>query len=147
MTTGQSRKSGQRDRSSLIVPRQRDNETSSKSCQGTDRDGILTFCQGTVRDGILTVCPVPSWTRRKKKIPFRKFCFDNFRLFLTIFFDNVIVILSRDFCSGPCPGTRICFVLGQREYGTRIFFVPGQQNIPSRFVLGHPGTVPCHWKL
>ena len=39
--TGHSNFSGQRDRSFFIVPGQRDNGTSSKSCHGTGRDGIL----------------------------------------------------------------------------------------------------------
>ena len=41
--------SGQRDRSYFIVPGQRDNGTSSKSCQGPGRVGIA--CQNLRRDG------------------------------------------------------------------------------------------------
>ena len=57
----------------FVVPGQRDNGTSSKSCHGTGRAGtasqnlgwdvgrerLLIFCHGTGRDGILTACPVP----------------------------------------------------------------------------------------
>ena len=46
--TGQCNFSGQRERSSFIFPGQRDNGTSSKSCQGTGRAG--TVCQSPGRD-------------------------------------------------------------------------------------------------
>ena len=46
--TGQYNFSGQRDRSFFIVPGQRDNGTSSKSCHGTGRAG--TACQNPGRD-------------------------------------------------------------------------------------------------
>ena len=49
--TGQCNFSGQRDRSFCLVPGQRDNGTSSKSCAGPGRAGILTVCPGTSRDG------------------------------------------------------------------------------------------------
>ena len=51
---GQCNFSGQRDRSSFIVPRQRDNGTSSKSCQGTGQPV-------KIRDGTWdgTACPFP----------------------------------------------------------------------------------------
>ena len=59
--TGQCNFSGQRDRSSFIVPGPWDNGTSSKCCLGTGWDVILT------------VCPVPSkdstWDRRGKRVP------------------------------------------------------------------------------
>jgi hypothetical protein len=48
--TGQCNFSGQRDRNSFLVPGQRDNGTSSKSCHGTERDGILTACPVPSRD-------------------------------------------------------------------------------------------------
>ena len=48
--TGQCNFSGQRDRSSFIVPGQRDNGTSSKSCQGTGRAGTAKTWDGTGRD-------------------------------------------------------------------------------------------------
>ena len=41
---------GQRDRSSFIVPGQRDNGTSSKSCHGTGRAGIFWDCPVPSRD-------------------------------------------------------------------------------------------------
>ena len=41
---------GQRDRSSLIVPGQRDNGTSSKSCQGPGRAGTAKIRDGTGQD-------------------------------------------------------------------------------------------------
>jgi hypothetical protein len=44
--TGQCNFSGQRDRSSFIVPEQRDNGTSQKSCQGTGQ-----FETAKIRDG------------------------------------------------------------------------------------------------
>ena len=61
--------SGQRDRSFFVVPGQRDNRTSSKSCHGrgqagtasqnpgrdVGRDRVLIFCHGTGRDR--GVCP------------------------------------------------------------------------------------------
>ena len=46
--TGQSNFLGQRDRNSFIVPGQRDNGTSSKSCQGTGPAG--TACHDTRQD-------------------------------------------------------------------------------------------------
>ena len=133
--TGQCKFSGQRDRRSFLVPRLRDNGTSSKSCHGTGRDGILTGC------------PVPSWDvpqdkitlkfgHFQKKLPDflfqnifscfkRPFMFQNlFFLFYNILFlffvsfGKVILSrdvpgqrsLSRDFYSCPCPGTK-----GQRD--------------------------------
>ena len=48
--TGQCNFSGQRDRSSFIVPGQRDNGTSSKSCHGTGRDGPGRDSQNPRRD-------------------------------------------------------------------------------------------------
>ena len=56
---------GQRDRSFFIVLGQRDNGTSSKSCHGRGRDGILT------------VCPVLSWdgTRDRRKQREKKYNF------------------------------------------------------------------------
>ena len=48
--TGQCNFSGQSDRSSFIVPGQRDNRTSSKSCHGTGRSGTAKIRDGTVRD-------------------------------------------------------------------------------------------------
>ena len=48
--TGQWNFSGQRDRSSIIVPGQRDNGTSQKSCQGTGRIGTAKIRDGTGRD-------------------------------------------------------------------------------------------------
>ena len=41
--TGQAGLAGQRDRSFFIVPGQKDNGTSSKSCHGTGRDGIFDW--------------------------------------------------------------------------------------------------------
>ena len=41
---------GHRDRSSFIVPGQRDNGTSSKSCHGTGRAGTAKIQDGTGRD-------------------------------------------------------------------------------------------------
>ena len=49
--TGQCNFSGQRDRKSFLVPGQRDNGTSSKSCNGTGRAGILSGCPVPSRDG------------------------------------------------------------------------------------------------
>ena len=46
--TGQCNFSGHRDRSFFVVPGQRDNGTSSKSCHGTGRAG--TACQNLGRD-------------------------------------------------------------------------------------------------
>ena len=48
--TGQCNFLGQRDRSSFIVPGQRDNGTSQKSCQGTGRAGTAKIRDGTGRD-------------------------------------------------------------------------------------------------
>ena len=48
--TGQGNFSGQRDRSFFIVPGQRDNGTSSKSCHGTGRAGIFWDCPVPSRD-------------------------------------------------------------------------------------------------
>ena len=126
--TGQCNFSGQRDRSSFIVPGQRDNGTSSKS---------LT----TRRDGILTACTVPS-----RNIPGQK----EKRIKNTILEKQRS--LSRDFCRCSCPETK-----GQRDSRTRKlflsrdkgtveqgnFFCPGtkvQQEVPSRIVpsLGNP---------
>ena len=47
---GQDNFSGQRDRRFFIVPGQRDNGTSSKSCQGTGRAGTAKIRDGTGRD-------------------------------------------------------------------------------------------------
>ena len=47
---GQDNFSGQRDRRFFIVPGQRDNGTSSKSCQGTGRAGTAKIWDGTGRD-------------------------------------------------------------------------------------------------
>ena len=54
--TGQGNFSGQRDRSFFIVPGQRDNGTSSKSCHGTGRDGIFDMLSRPVpgRPGTIT---------------------------------------------------------------------------------------------
>ena len=103
---------GQRDRSLFIVPRQRDNGTTSKSCHGTGRDGILTFFHRTGRDGILTACSFPSWNitgqpgdRREKR--FKKLqIFEKKNLPFLTFFDNQIVVLSRDFYCCSCPETK-----------------------------------------
>ena len=48
--TGQYNFSGQRDRSFFIVPGQRDNGTSSKSCQGTGRAGTAKIWDGMGRN-------------------------------------------------------------------------------------------------
>ena len=48
--TGQCKFLGQRDRNSFLVPGQRDNRTSSKSCQGTGRAGTAKTGDGTGRD-------------------------------------------------------------------------------------------------
>ena len=48
--TGQCNFLGQRDRSFFIVPGQRDNGTSSKSCHGTGRAGTAKIRDGTGRD-------------------------------------------------------------------------------------------------
>ena len=47
---GQSIFPGQRNRRSFVVPGQRDNRTSSKSCQGTGRAGTAKTWDGTGRD-------------------------------------------------------------------------------------------------
>jgi hypothetical protein len=64
---GQSRKKGQKEGSSVIVPGQRDNRTSSTSCHGIGRDETLTYCHGTGQDGILTVCPRRGTEGKKEK--------------------------------------------------------------------------------
>ena len=139
--TGQCKFLGQRDKNSFIVPGQRDNGISSKSCHWTGRAGtvsenlgrdkgdrVLIFCYGTDWDRILTACPVSSRKipgqpkeksekRVKNLIFLRKkeiiITFFNFGLFWTFFFPET----SRDFCCCSCPRTK-----GQQD--KEFVFVP-----------------------
>jgi hypothetical protein len=88
---------GQRDRSSFIVPGQRENGTRSKSCQWTGGAGTAK-----IRDG----------TGQNSQNPGR---------------DAGQRSLSRNICSCPCPGTRNFFcpgTKGQQDVPSR--FVPGR---------------------
>ena len=58
--TGQCNFSGQRDRSFLVVPGQRDNGTSSKSCHRTGRDFDSLSRPGMSRESLSKSRPVPS---------------------------------------------------------------------------------------
>ena len=105
----------------FIVLGQRDNEASSKSCQGTGWNGILTSCQGMGQDRLGQDFDGLSLDRTQDRRETRVQ-----KNFLTIYefkkkyFAKQGVILSRDvlgqmtlsqnFCSCYCPGTK-----GQRE--------------------------------
>ena len=108
--TGQCNFSGERGRNYFIVPGQRDNGTSSKSCRWPGRAGtasqnlgrVLILCHGTGRDGILKACPIPSWT-----IPGQPPFLENLGLFWTFFVPGhpgtekffpgfLLLLLSRD---------------------------------------------------
>ena len=117
--TGQCNFSGQRDRSSFIVPGQRDNGTSSKSCHGAGRDGIFYWLS----------CPVPGHNHfqffpmiscfRTSFSCFRT-SFSCFRPSFFLFFVflrkvNLLLPLSRD---KGTPGQENFFVPGQRDNGT-----------------------------
>jgi hypothetical protein len=106
---------GQRDRSSFIVPGQRDNGTSSKSCHGSYRDRILTCCNGTWRHFDSLFFPLPEGKKRRRKNSF----FLSMR-YLVILSRDVAEqrSLSRDFCSGPL------IVLLTKGLGEKDFFVP-----------------------
>ena len=141
--TGQYNFSGQRDRSSFIVPGQRDNGTSSKSCQGTGRAGTAKIRDGTrdktgqSRKGCSKTgngCSKTGKDVLKQENDVLKQEIWSFSCFGTSFscflcsFGKVILsrdvpgqrCLSRDICSCPCPGTK-----GHRD---KIFFVPGQRD-------------------
>ena len=125
--------SGRRDKSFFIVPVQRDNGTSSKSCQGMGRDGIFDILSQDVPWDKITL----KFGHFQKKWPdscFRtSFCcfrtcyirkkmeflwfFWNFWPFYVNFFPLRYWFwpaTSQDFCSCPCPGTK----------GQRNIFVP-----------------------
>ena len=80
---------GQRDRSSFIVLGQKDNGTSSKSCHGTGRAGILTGCPVPSRPG------TSRGTKMKEKILKKGIFFSDsfFSYFLKYFLP---ILLSRD---------------------------------------------------
>jgi hypothetical protein len=103
--TGQCNFSGQRDRKSFIVPGQRDNGTSSKSCHGTGRDGILNRLSRPVpgRPGTKSLSDCQK-KMSKKLLSIFFFFFSNYKFF-TLFF-----LLSRG-----CP------------------FVPWDKKIPSHW--------------
>ena len=136
--TGQYNFSGQRDRSSIVVPGQRDNGTSSKSCHGTGRGTgqLLFFCQnpGRDRDGTGQLLFFSyDFLFYNISSCFRTY-FSCFRTSFSCFwFFGVSDFvpgcqgqrnLSQDFWTCPCPGRKrqrdkdFSFVPGQRHNGT-----------------------------
>ena len=159
-TAGQAKKicpgtKGQGDRSSFIVPRQRDNGTSPESSHRRGRARTAKIRDGTrdkmgqSRKGCSKTgngCSKTGKDVLKQENDVLKQEIWSFSCFGTSFscflcsFGKVILsrdvpgrrCLSRDICSCPCPGTRKIFCPGTK----------GQWDVPSRFVPGRP--VP--WK-
>ena len=123
--TGRCNFSGQRDKSSFIVPGQRDNGTSSKSCHGTEQAGTAYQNQGwDVGQDNHYVCQNPGRDAgRDNHYFFSKngINVQNWKFFIGK------VILSQD--RGVCPGIFApVLVPGQRDSGTRKYFCPGTKG-------------------
>ena len=99
--TGQCNFLGQKDKSSFIVLGQRDNGTSSKSCHGTARDGILNRLSRPVpgRPGTKSL---PNW-QKKVKINFKNSKFFFFKNCIFLFFKKCELFYSFYLLSRACP--------------------------------------------